>query len=102
MQEMILSACGRREKRSFRGDMSTRLHTHYLPYTPKQLYDLVADIEKYPEFLPWCAAVRILSKSETDILADLSVGYKFFRINNRSSETWIAAPAFAKASAGSQ
>lgn len=84
MQEMILSACGRREKRSFRGDMSTRLHTHYLPYTPKQLYDLVADIEKYPEFLPWCAAVRILSKSETDILADLSVGYKFFRETFRS------------------
>ena len=64
--------------------MSTKLHTHHLPYTPEQLYDLVADIEKYPEFLPWCGAVRILSQSETDILADLSVGYKFFRENFRS------------------
>lgn len=59
--------------------MGTRLHTHFLPYTPEQLFDLVADIEKYPEFLPWCLAARILSKSETEIVADLSVGYKFFR-----------------------
>lgn len=64
--------------------MTTRLHTHSLPYTPEQLYDLVADIEKYPEFLPWCGAVRILSQSETELLADLSVGYKFFRETFRS------------------
>jgi len=64
--------------------MGTRLHTHFLPYTPEQLFDLVADIEKYPEFLPWCVATRILSKSETDIVADLSVGYKFFRETFRS------------------
>ena len=64
--------------------MGTRLHTHFLPYSPDQLYDLVADIEKYPEFLPWCAATRILSKSETEIMADLSVGYKFFRETFRS------------------
>jgi coenzyme Q-binding protein COQ10 len=64
--------------------VTTRLHTHSLPYTPEQLYDLVADIEKYPEFLPWCGAVRILSQSETELLADLSVGYKFFRETFRS------------------
>jgi len=64
--------------------MGTRLHTHYLPYSPGQLYDLVADIEKYPEFLPWCAAVRILTRSESEILADLSVGYKFMRETFRS------------------
>lgn len=64
--------------------MVTRLHTHYLPYSPEQLYDLVADIEKYPDFLPWCAAVRVLSQSETEMLADLSVGYKVFRETFRS------------------
>lgn len=64
--------------------MGTRLHTHFLPYTPKQLFDLVADIEKYPEFLPWCLAVRILSKSDTEMVADLCVGYKFFRETFRS------------------
>jgi coenzyme Q-binding protein COQ10 len=64
--------------------MSTKLHTHCLPYTPEQLFDLVADVEKYPEFLPWCCAVRVLSKSETEIVADLSVGYKVFRETFRS------------------
>ncbi|MBY0502144.1 MAG: type II toxin-antitoxin system RatA family toxin [Alphaproteobacteria bacterium] len=64
--------------------MGTRLHTHFLPYTPAQLYDLVADIEKYPEFLPWCMGARIISQSETDIIADLMVGYKFFRETFRS------------------
>ncbi|MFZ8428664.1 SRPBCC family protein, partial [Staphylococcus aureus] len=53
--------------------MGTRLHTHFLPYTPDQLYDLVADVGKYPEFLPWCMAARVLSQSETEIVADLVV-----------------------------
>ncbi|EKE09564.1 MAG: cyclase/dehydrase [uncultured bacterium] len=64
--------------------MATRLHTHYLSYRPDQLYDLVMDVEKYPEFLPWCLAVHILSQSETEILIDLCVGYKFFRETFRS------------------
>ncbi len=45
---------------------------------------MVADVEKYPEFLPWCAAVRIVSRSETEVVADLSVGYKLFRETFRS------------------
>jgi coenzyme Q-binding protein COQ10 len=61
--------------------MGTRLHTHFMPYTPEQLFDLVADIEKYPEFLPWCVAARILSKTDKEIVADLSVGYKLFSRN---------------------
>lgn len=64
--------------------MGSRRHSHSLPYTPSQLYDLVVDIEKYPEFLPWCAAARILFKSETEILADLSIGYNVFRETFRS------------------
>ncbi len=61
-----------------------KAHTHFLPYTPEQLYDLVADIEKYPEFLPWCMAARILSKTDTEIVADLIIGYKVFRETFRS------------------
>lgn len=64
--------------------MGTRLHTHFLPYRSDQLYDLVSDVEKYPEFLPWCAAVRILSRSDTEVVADLSIGYKLFRETFRS------------------
>jgi coenzyme Q-binding protein COQ10 len=47
-----------------------------LPYTPEQLFDLVADVRRYPEFLPWVAAVRIRSDSATDMVADLVVGFR--------------------------
>lgn len=64
--------------------MGTKLHSHFLPYRPDQLYDLVVDVEKYPEFLPWCLGVRVVAKSDKDIVADLIVGYKFFRETFRS------------------
>src|SRR5688572_14917884 len=46
-----------------------------LPYTPEQLFDLVAGVKRYPEFLPWVAAVRIRSDSETETIADMVVGF---------------------------
>ena len=48
----------------------------FLPYTPEQLFDLVADVGRYQEFLPWVAATRIRSNSETEMVADLVVGFK--------------------------
>ena len=50
-----------------------------LPYTPEQLYGLVIDIERYPEFLPWCLGARIKSSREDLIVADLVIGFKMFR-----------------------
>ncbi|MDB5697787.1 MAG: type toxin-antitoxin system RatA family toxin [Alphaproteobacteria bacterium] len=47
-----------------------------LPYAPEQLFDLVADVGRYQEFLPWVAAVRIRSDSDTLMIADLVVGFK--------------------------
>lgn len=49
-----------------------------LPYTQQQMFDLVAGIEAYPEFLPWCKSVHITSKTETHVTADLAIGYKLF------------------------
>ena len=46
-----------------------------LPYTPEQLFDLVADVGHYQEFLPWVAATRIREDSETGMVADLIVGF---------------------------
>ncbi len=51
----------------------------HLPYAPAQMYDLVADVKRYPEFLPWVAATRIRSSSETEMIADLVVGFKSFK-----------------------
>ena len=52
-------------------------------YSAKQMYDLVADIESYPEFLPWCAAARInsvISDSSKEVIsADLVISFKVFR-----------------------
>ena len=57
--------------------------TRVLPYTPQQMYDLVADVARYPEFLPWTAAARIRSTQDrgeyTEMLADLVVSFRVFR-----------------------
>lgn len=54
-----------------------------MPYTADQMFDLIADIEKYPEFLPWCAALRIRNRTVTgnaEILdAQMVVSFKVFR-----------------------
>jgi coenzyme Q-binding protein COQ10 len=50
-----------------------------LPYTALQLFDLVAAIEHYPAFLPWCKAARILERNDEAVTADLIIGYKMFQ-----------------------
>ena len=55
-----------------------------VPYTPDQMFALVSDIKSYPQFLPWCLSARILSSSDTEIMADLVAGYKFMRERFRS------------------
>lgn len=50
-----------------------------LPYTPIQMFDLVADIEQYPDFLPWCAAARITKRNEDMLVADLVIRFKAFQ-----------------------
>jgi coenzyme Q-binding protein COQ10 len=50
-----------------------------LPYTPEQLFDLVADVGRYGEFLPWVIATRIKSRSDAEMVADMVVGFKVFR-----------------------
>lgn len=50
-----------------------------LPYSVGQMYALVADIGKYPEFLPWVIALRIKKDSESEALADMIVGFKALR-----------------------
>ena len=55
--------------------MPRHTETRNLPYTPEQLFALVADVGRYQEFLPWVAATRIRSSSETEMVADLVVGF---------------------------
>ncbi|RJE80089.1 type II toxin-antitoxin system RatA family toxin [Paracoccus sp. JM45] len=58
--------------------------TRDLPYSARQMYDLVADVESYPQFLPWNSAARIRTRSPRDdgseeITADLVISFKVFR-----------------------
>jgi len=63
--------------------MPTHAEKRLLPHTPEKLYGLVADVEKYPEFLPWCMAVRVRDRETTEggerIVADMAIGFKVFR-----------------------
>lgn len=59
--------------------MPTHSERRALPYAPRQLYDIVADIERYPEFLPWCMAARIRRREGDLIAADLVIGFRMFR-----------------------
>ena len=67
--------------------MPTHAEKRVLPYSPAQLFDLVADVERYPAFLPWCVAVRVLSRETAKtancgdelLVADMAIGFTGFR-----------------------
>ena len=64
--------------------MPRHSETRNLPYSARQMYDLVADVARYPEFLPWTAAARIRSITPradgSEVLeADLVISFKVFR-----------------------
>ena len=59
--------------------MPRHSETRHLPYTPEQMFDLVADVGRYDEFIPWVTAIRVRSNSETEMVADMIVGFKGLR-----------------------
>jgi coenzyme Q-binding protein COQ10 len=66
--------------------MSIYREKRFLPYTPAQLFELVAAVDQYPEFLPWCLAARIRStetlqgtSQRASMLADLVIGFRMIR-----------------------
>jgi len=50
-----------------------------VPYSPEQMFDLVADVGKYPQFLPWCVGARIRTQTAQEMVADLTIGFGPFR-----------------------
>ena len=63
--------------------MPHHIETRHLPYAARQMYDLVADVARYPDFLPWTAAARIRSRTPIaggEVMeADLVISFKLFR-----------------------
>ncbi|MCH8188539.1 MAG: type II toxin-antitoxin system RatA family toxin [Proteobacteria bacterium] len=71
--------------------MPTHAEKRILPHPPERLFDLVADVDRYAEFLPWCLAARV-TKREGDVLhADLVIGFKMFR-EKFSSKVTLSRP----------
>ncbi|MFI4986180.1 MAG: type II toxin-antitoxin system RatA family toxin [Alphaproteobacteria bacterium] len=59
--------------------MPTYAEKRRLPYRADQLFDLVADIERYPEFLPWCRAARVRKREGNVVIADVVIGWRVIR-----------------------
>jgi len=67
--------------------MPTHAEKRLLRQSPDQIFQLVADVHRYPEFLPWCTAARVLSRDDDKLVADLTIGFKMFRETFRSEVT---------------
>jgi coenzyme Q-binding protein COQ10 len=59
--------------------MPTHAERRVIPYSAEQLFDMVADVGRYPEFLPWCAASRVRTQSPTELVSDTTIGFGPFR-----------------------
>lgn len=68
--------------------MTSRRTTTIVPYSAGAMFDLVGDVERYPEFLPWCVALRVIDRKPLDrgelATAEMVVAYKVFRERFRS------------------
>jgi coenzyme Q-binding protein COQ10 len=74
--------------------MSSYAEKRFLPYTPAQLFELVAAVDRYPEFLPWCLAARVRSAGTLPgaprkalLVADLVIGFRMMRARYTSRVT---------------
>jgi ribosome-associated toxin RatA of RatAB toxin-antitoxin module len=49
--------------------------TVFIGYSAAQMFALVEQVEKYPEFLPWCGEVKVAERSETNLIATLAINF---------------------------
>jgi len=59
--------------------MPTHAESRVVAWRPEQMWDLVADVDKYPKFLPWCVAARVRERTDTVQVADMTIGFGPFR-----------------------
>ncbi len=59
--------------------MPTHAERRVIQYSAEQLFDMVADVGRYPQFLPWCAKAQVISRTETELVAILTIGFGPFR-----------------------
>jgi coenzyme Q-binding protein COQ10 len=59
--------------------MISHREIRFVPYPAELMYAVVSDVEKYPQFLPWVVALRVLSRGENRMTAEMAVGYGALR-----------------------
>ncbi len=59
--------------------MNSISRSAHVPYSAREMYELVADVESYPQFLPWCCGARIVARDETSTVASLDMAYSALR-----------------------
>ena len=59
--------------------MPTHAEHRVVPYQPEQMFELVADVGKYPQFLPWCVGSKVKLRTADEEVADLTIGFGPFR-----------------------
>ena len=59
--------------------MIAHRETRFVPYPAELMYQVVSDVEKYPQFLPWVVGLRVLSRGENCLTAEMAVGYGALR-----------------------
>ena len=71
--------------------MTEHRENHIVPYTADLMYSVVADVERYPEFLPWVVALRVKSRTQDGgreiLMAEMAVGYRALRERYTSKVT---------------
>ena len=60
-----------------------------LNYSDKQMFDLIIDVEKYPEFLPWCKSTNIYDKDSNIFYSDMEIGFNFIKEKFTSKVTTL-------------
>lgn len=59
--------------------MPTHAEKRKINHSSQKMFNLVSDVEKYPEFLPWCVGIRLKERTNENLKADMIIGYKMFR-----------------------
>ncbi|WP_135077894.1 type II toxin-antitoxin system RatA family toxin [Terasakiella sp. SH-1] len=67
--------------------MPTHAEIKKSPFSAAEMYNLVADVAKYPDFLPWCVATRVRSLEGNHMVADMVIGFKMIREKYTSEVT---------------
>ena len=73
--------------------MPVHTENRVLPFSARQMFDIVLDVGNYPEFLPWCVATRVKSKDggeQGKMVADMAVGFKMLQERYTSRITFTA------------